>query len=445
MKKKYLLFLMVFLTLCIAQSHAVGAFDSIVKAFETPAKRWGTDLLKVATYLFWFLSMLEFGYQLTFKRLLPNEISKLWVFVIVRIVITSLLSYFVLNLGTYTGIVSWLIKLGSSIGGVDLSGGGLISYSPSTLFGELFGLFGGTLGGLFLAAATTSFLASAVANFMLDIALMILASMLIIVIVVMLTMIEAYFVIFAGFFLVGFAGSSWTMSYWQKYLSYVVAVGIRLFATAIILGIISTQWSAAGSAEWLKPIDWSTLVSSDSSVIANILNNLISMLGVFLFDMVLIITIPAKAAAMLNGAVNAGLGEAIGAAALAMSGGKIAGGMVKAGSGVAKNAASAALGAGGAAKSAAFKAMRTAAKNNIGGQDGAGGDAKWKAMLKQKGQDAAKTSNSEALKGGLNSAKKSFADGTKNSKQAAGQFGNKANSAGSGSSSAPSLNINPHK
>ncbi len=438
MKIKYLLPLI--LAVICSNANAAGAFDSIVAAFANSANKWATTYMPIASYIFWLISFLEFGYQLVFKKLLPNDITKLAFFVVSRTTVIALLAKFVLDINVYTDIVSWLVKLGSMVGGVNLSGGPLIDYSPSALWGELWQMFSPTIITLITAAGTVGLLNSSIANFLFTLTTVIFGVMLIMVVIVMLTMIEAYFVIFAGCFLAGFAGASWTMNYWQKYLSFVAGVGVRLMFTSLILGAFKNQWSNAAS--WLQPVEFSMSSPIDSTVA--VCKNLFAMLGVFTFDMVLLVTFPSKAAAMLNGAVNAGLGEAIGAASMALSGGRMLSAPATGGAGAMKSFANAALEAPGAAKSAAFKAMRDGLKNNIGDGSGGGSDDKFRQALRQQGANAAKDATTKTMKGAATEGKSAWQQAVNATKQNASNFAGKAGGTGSGTSGGSNLNLNPH-
>jgi type IV secretory pathway TrbL component len=362
------------------------------------------------------------------------------VFLIIRIFVAAFLAMFVLDLNFYTGIISWMAKLGASVGGVPMTSNSssVIDYSPSGFFDLMWAQFYPIISALMLAAGGAGLFSTATGNFLFGLCGIIIICIFTMVFVVMLTLIEAYFVIFAGIILAGFAGSSWTMNYWQKYLSYVGGVAIRLFCTSILLGLISAQWS---NPSWLIKLpagtDW-----LDSSAI--IIKNLLAMLGAFGFDMILMVTLPSKAAAMLNGYVNAGLGEAIGAASMAMAGGRM---ISSTGSGLIGGASSIAKGvsgAGAAAKSAAYKTMRDGAKNSIS-PSGGGSDAKWKDMVRSSGQNAAKTAATDSVKGGLSNAKQSFTDSIRSTKSHAGTYARNAGAVSGAPSGGSHLNIDPHK
>ena len=61
----------------------------------------------------------------------------------------------------------------------------------------------------------------------------------------LLTNVESYIVVGGGVLLLGFAGSRWTTDIASRYLSYAVAIGIKLFSLYLIIGIgnsLAGQW-----------------------------------------------------------------------------------------------------------------------------------------------------------------------------------------------------------
>jgi type IV secretion system protein TrbL len=434
---KLALVLLVFIT---GSASASNVLDTILLSYSNATTTWSNTLLPIARYIFWFVASLEFIYQFTVKKLLPNELQKLWVFLIVRVFVASFLAIFALDLSVYTGLISWMARLGALCGGISFGGGGgVINYSPSAIFDLIWGAYSPTLNGIVLVAGTASLIDTAIGLFLLGFAGMIIICIFVMVFSVMLVLVEAYFVIFGGIILAGFAGSSWTLNYWQKYLSYVSGVAVRLFCTSLLMGLIAAQLH---NPTWIKPVPDFTLLHPEDYMSA-FLTNLIAMLAVFGFNMVLMITIPSKAGAMLNGSVNASLGEAIGAASTMLSGGKI---MTSAVAGVATGAAKLAqgvTGANAAAKSAGFKAMRDGMRNNTARDTTS--DDKWKQIVRASGQSAAKDAATDSIKDGIAGAKKSIASGMAGAKNHAGAFGKQVGSIDSGSGGGAPLDIKPHK
>src|SRR3990167_6889226 len=57
----------------------------------------------------------------------------------------------------------------------------------------------------------------------------------------MKTLLQAYFLLYVGFILTGFAGSSWTASYWQSYVKSISEIAIKFLAMCLIMGVMTTE------------------------------------------------------------------------------------------------------------------------------------------------------------------------------------------------------------
>ena len=52
---------------------------------------------------------------------------------------------------------------------------------------------------------------------------------------------QTYFLLYAGFILTGFAGSSWTTSFWQRYIQAISGMAIKFLAVSFLMGILTSQ------------------------------------------------------------------------------------------------------------------------------------------------------------------------------------------------------------
>ncbi|MBX9865442.1 MAG: type IV secretion system protein [Burkholderiales bacterium] len=295
-----------------------GVYDGILDSFVTTAKTWNTTLLPLVTRIFWGVFAAEFLYQLTFKKILSNDLSKLYVFFVIRMFTAYIFAYVFLNLDTYMGIINFFTRIGAELGGQTMSaseGSSGMGISPSGIMSYLECEFA-TLNALFLGGALLGQWIG-LGTFFSEALLGVVVGMNLIAVIVTVTMLDAYVVIFGGFILVGFSGSSWTQSYWQKYLSYAVATGIRLFMTCLILGLVFKGFD-----------NLNTAASTPTEAITSIFK----LLGYLILSVYLLFTVPSKAASMLTGSMGGGMGELVGAASMLMAGGsmaKLAGGSAK--------------------------------------------------------------------------------------------------------------------
>jgi len=80
---------------------------------------------------------------------------------------------------------------------------------------------------------------------------MVFTSYLIIVLHYIVTKLEAIIVMTAGYIFLGFAGSRWTMPYFERYISLAISTGVRLMLIYLMLGVfktVSQNWIAAMDA-----------------------------------------------------------------------------------------------------------------------------------------------------------------------------------------------------
>jgi len=205
-----------------------GLLDLFLQNYYTAAQSWSGVLAPIAVKLFWFWFTCEFLWQLTFKKILMNDLQKLYVFFVIRIFTAYFFAQCFVNQGFYLGIIQYFANLGAQAGGFAVntnSGNPFGTFSPSGIiniglcsWNSLFAFLGANAGWASIVNAVIYALPMVILTIMITIVAIIMALAL-----VMLAL-EAYIVLFGGFILCGFAGSSWTQSYWQKYLSYVAGV-----------------------------------------------------------------------------------------------------------------------------------------------------------------------------------------------------------------------------
>jgi type IV secretion system protein TrbL len=446
MKKYLFLLLMIclvtnsFANMCSLTPGITSGFDTILNSYANIATKWSVQLLPFVKKIFWGLFGLEFLYQLTFKKIVAFDIQKLYVFFVVRIFTTYMFAHIFLNIDFYLGIITYFTNLGSMLGGsaITVSGGSKgLTVSPSTIMNFLecqYAIPASALG-------TASFLPLG-GNLFAMLLFAVLVLIISIPVALMIILIDAYVVIFGGFILCGFSGSSWTQNYWQKYLSYVVGVAIRLFVTCLILGLVLQSFDSLNELKiptlHLRNVD--TGVKSP----AGIATYIEALFGLLFFNVVAMITIPNKAASMLNGSINGGLGEVIGGASMMMSGMQGLGGVKGAVSTIGKSL----IGAPSVGKTAAISKAREILGNGANGNNPIS-STDWKTQAKQAGTSAVTQSISNGWKDAVTSMRGGKSDsGVAGSKGAIGNLGESAKHAGgmsSGHGGASELNINPHK
>jgi len=274
----------------------------LVLQFQNATAGWFQSLFPIARNLFFTLAAIELVWAASWWVIERDDPSQVLALFLRRIMA---IGFF---LAVLTFADTWIPAVieGFTVAGQQASG--LQELNPSTVIDQgiaiatqlvssisLAGWFASPLGGLVAAVCS-------LASFL---AFVVIAAQL------ALTLIEMYVVIGGGVLLLGFAGSSWTMPFSERYLSYAVAVGIKLFVLYLIVGV-GTALAAS----------WSALLPNTGTS----LPDLFAVVGASLVYMIVAWQIPSFASALVAGSVNLTLGTAaytaasIGAVALGAKG-----------------------------------------------------------------------------------------------------------------------------
>ena len=119
----------------------------------------------------------------------------------------------------------------------------------------------------------------------------------------LLTLIESYIVTGAGVFLLGFAAFRGTAMISKRYLSYVIAVGIKLFVLYLVLGAGMTLADM-----------WAALITNESMAAYKVP---LAVLSAAICYGIVVWHIPSVAASAISGTIGFGLGEVISSTFLA--------------------------------------------------------------------------------------------------------------------------------
>lgn len=428
MKKKLFVTIVFIFTASSAFAAGVQTIDQLLSNYYSNTSGWLTTLYPVAKKLYWFLFTLEFFYQITIKKVLANDIQKLWYFIIVRVFVGYVFEATFVNTSFYIGVIKDFSGWAAAAGGIpiDLSSGSpLGGYSPSIILG-----FGTTMwtAGTNLVTYMPDVITAVVTGLpvmLLSIGVYVLVG--IIAVSIFMTILEAWVVLNAGIILLGFAGSSWTMGFWNKYLSYVGGVAIRLFVMSLILGIVYTQLFndstalATASSDYMKAYAAGT---QSSSMVSGVTGLIIKLFIDILIGTFLIVKVPSMAGSMLSGSVNAGLGDAIAGASMMLAGAGIAAGLAKMG----LNMGGGGGGSSGGAKEAFKDSLRGAGGGSTGGGSGGGSSG---------GSGTSRTATQTA-KSAESSQKKAEALSSKNPDSNSKNFAEKMQSQSNGASSSGS-------
>ncbi len=267
-KIKYLIICLVFCSVYADVPNCVikggGVLDDILLQFGNAATGWQNTIEPITKKFFFILFGMEFMWQLTVRKVFAGDIEKLWVFFFTRTVLCFFFARYLINIEMYRGIIEFLSGLGSTLGGFSINmkpGSGLNTLGPSAVISNFYCMAD------MIHTATDQ---TGTFDFItLKITLAIIQVLLFIVLIfiayyLMHIIIQAYLLIYAGFIFAGFAGSSWTKSYWERYISSTISIGIKFLVVCLIMGILNTQMK-----NWATDINQA--VNADLTVLAGVI------------------------------------------------------------------------------------------------------------------------------------------------------------------------------
>ncbi len=224
-----------------------GILDNVVTQFGNAAASWENQINPIARKIFFILFGMEFMWQLAVNKVFAGDVEKLWVFFFTRTVLCFFFAKYIINVKLYQKIIEYFINLGSNIGGYSLSlnaGSNFNSLGPS----EIISNFSCIANAIHQVTDSTGSLEYLTLKFTLAIIQVVLFVVLSLIAFYLIKVIlQTYFLLYAGFILTGFAGSSWTMSFWQRYIQAISGMAIKFLAVTFLLGVLTTQmkgWAA---------------------------------------------------------------------------------------------------------------------------------------------------------------------------------------------------------
>ena len=307
-----------------------GYLDAIVTNFQNSTSSWMTTATGYAQSIFRAAVIIDLVLWGAKNLLKKNDLADFIGAAVLKLGSITFFYYAITDASTWVPLITdSFAAMGQGIGGATVGTGGVPATSPSQIIGQAFSVIAslwnvvqnnsgwthlGTSVLFSLIAAATSLLA--------------LIGFGLVALQLMVTKIEMYLVAGAGLVMLGFTGSSLTSSFGEKYIGYMISVGIKLLVIYAIVGlggnIIASEityinnFSAPGTN--FPPMD------------------LLSIGTTMLIYGVIGMQVPGMAGSLMNGSPNMSLGNVAGGAAA------IAGGVAAAGMAAAAGAAGAAQG-----------------------------------------------------------------------------------------------------
>lgn len=243
MKKYLFLILILFFNQIYAVScntSSGGALDNLLIQFANSASNWQYTIEPLAKKIFYILFVTEFMWQLTVKKVFAGDIEKLWVFFFTRISLCFFFAKYIVNIKLYKQAIEYIMVLGGRASGFNMGSnvGGLMSLGPS----EVVSNFACISDVVHQVTDTTGAFDYLTLKFTLAILQVLLLIILVYIAFQLIKVIlQTYFLLYVGFLLTGFSGSSWTYTFWERYVRTVVGIAIKFLAFCFILGVLMNQ------------------------------------------------------------------------------------------------------------------------------------------------------------------------------------------------------------
>jgi type IV secretion system protein TrbL len=259
-----------------AQIPTDNILDGVIIRFRDAANTWRGTLSGAAQYLFWSLVTIDLvwnGIEILLKRSSFDDVKA---DIVRRVLVIS----FYLGLLQYAG--TWTTAIVDSFRQIGQNASTAVSgvasgINPSDIFDS----------GLSIAlrvmdsASVLSVSESILVGFT---SLIILVCYAFVAAFMLIALIEMYVALSAGSIILGFGGSRITADYVNKYFTYVVSVGMKLFSLQLLVGIAQAF-----------VLDWYQNFQNKNS-------QAFVLIGVAIVFAVLVITIPSKIQGLVTGA-----------------------------------------------------------------------------------------------------------------------------------------------
>jgi type IV secretion system protein TrbL len=294
--------------LCFSfRAEAQGILTTLATQYHAASAGWMTAALVYAQRLFYLLVAIEIAVFAFYNMFQKDGVADFFAALVVKLL--AVLFFWTLMQQApvwIPTIIQSFTQAGSAIGHT-------YTLDPSSVVDQGLTVANTALEGINNASLFNSFLLIVVAGLS---ALVIVIAYTIIAAQLLVTLVESYIVIGGGVLMIGFAGSRWTLVFTERYLGYVVSVGIKLFVLYLIIGLGSTL--AGQFANLLTP------AAGSGPPVAGVYLEIMS--GALVF-MVLSWQVPSLAASMMTGAPSLTLGTT--AATTAMMTAAVANGVIK--------------------------------------------------------------------------------------------------------------------
>ncbi len=310
----WLLILLPTISFAADSSTIGGQLDDLIALFQKTSITWVSPMQLIAVQIFAIVFIPETAWLLI-KSFLENNYGRMWTLLGIRIVTAGFFMYWIQHPEIFHGIIQFFAQAGAKASGFTFTPDGTFTLKPSMIIN-----YYQTIDNSVSKALETAGLTDIGVIFSVSIQLLITEfALIIIALILTVTLLEANIVICGGIALLGFAGSNWTISYFQSYLKYAIGIAIKFMVICLLMGmfqhILQTQ------------IDQFTHVCHDGVCPIREVGHAFGQTLV----LVVVITylaykVPEMASSMLSGTLNMNFAGLLAAASGVMAGSKVGAG-----------------------------------------------------------------------------------------------------------------------
>jgi type IV secretion system protein TrbL len=227
--------------------NSVNAPSSLLDEYKGLETQWIAKLLGAAQRLFALLAGIEVAWSFTLLAIEKADFQLLTAAIIRKIMWIGIF-YAVLLYGVTPDGGGWIPAILNSFQLLGQNASAVGPLGPSAIVG--FGV--NTSINLLNAASGAGFLENVGTTLSLVFcAVVIFLSYVAIAIQFVVALVESYLAVGAGVVLLGFGGSRWTAPYVERYISYAIAVGLKILLLYLLVGAgmtLSESWGAVASS-----------------------------------------------------------------------------------------------------------------------------------------------------------------------------------------------------
>ena len=221
--------------------------SQILSAFQAARGNWVANIAGYANSLFGALALIEFAWSAAVMVLEKADLQS-WTAALVRKIMWIGGFYMLLINGPV-----WIPFIIDSFTQIGQNSSGVVSISPSDVFGQGLSVAGALSNGFSVAGFLTQ---PAVILSLVFAAIIVVISYAMITIQFMVAMVESYIVVAAGFIFLGFGGSRWTAPYAERYIGLAVSNGVKILVIYLLISVgtnLGNAWVAEAQGAATSP------------------------------------------------------------------------------------------------------------------------------------------------------------------------------------------------